>query len=193
MQELSDICVKRSGAELRSAWTGEPQRPHMIHNYSRAGESTVRLAMSSKERKSSPFWNLKHRCNQPRLYRSLCRRRKQVQLWQELPPHSHPARRRKTSCLGSTCGYGGGRRRKRSGPPGKVRTQIKRLVDHLPARRRGTSPHQIEITDLRRAPRGVPCLALEKTVERAFESIGGQEEHDRTRRELRRAVSDLER
>ncbi len=41
-------------------------------------------------------------------------------------------------------------------------------------------------------PRGVPCLALEKTVERAFESIGGQEEHDRTRRELRRAVSDLE-
>ena len=41
-------------------------------------------------------------------------------------------------------------------------------------------------------PRGVPCLALEKTVERAFESIGAQEEHDRTRRELRRAVSDLE-
>jgi HD-GYP domain-containing protein (c-di-GMP phosphodiesterase class II) len=41
-------------------------------------------------------------------------------------------------------------------------------------------------------PRGVPCLALGKAVERAFESICAQEEHDRTRRELRRAVSDLE-
>ena len=41
-------------------------------------------------------------------------------------------------------------------------------------------------------PRQVPCLVLEKTVEKAFENLRAQEEHDRTRRELRRAVSDLE-
>ena len=41
-------------------------------------------------------------------------------------------------------------------------------------------------------PREVPRLVLEKTVEKAFENLRAQEEHDRTRRELRRAVSDLE-
>src|SRR5271157_4619680 len=41
-------------------------------------------------------------------------------------------------------------------------------------------------------PREVPCLVLEKTVEKAFESLRAQEEHHRTRQELRRAVSDLE-
>jgi len=41
-------------------------------------------------------------------------------------------------------------------------------------------------------PRKVPCLVLEKTVEQAFENLRAQEEHHRTRRELRRAVSDLE-
>ncbi len=41
-------------------------------------------------------------------------------------------------------------------------------------------------------PRQVPCVTLAKTVEQAFESLRDQEEHHRTRRELRRAVSDLE-
>ncbi len=41
-------------------------------------------------------------------------------------------------------------------------------------------------------PREAPCLALATTIERAFESLRAQEEHHRTRRELRRAVSDLE-
>jgi len=41
-------------------------------------------------------------------------------------------------------------------------------------------------------PCQVPCLVLEKTVEQAFENLRAQEEHHRTRRELRRAVSDLE-
>lgn len=41
-------------------------------------------------------------------------------------------------------------------------------------------------------PRQVSSLALGKTVEKAFESLHAQEEHHRTRRELRRAVSDLE-
>jgi HD-GYP domain-containing protein (c-di-GMP phosphodiesterase class II) len=41
-------------------------------------------------------------------------------------------------------------------------------------------------------PREVPCLTLAKTVEKAFENLHAQEEHHRTRRELRRAVSDLE-
>ncbi len=41
-------------------------------------------------------------------------------------------------------------------------------------------------------PREVPCLVLAKTVEKAFENLRAQEEHHRTRRELRRAVSDLE-
>jgi HD-GYP domain-containing protein (c-di-GMP phosphodiesterase class II) len=41
-------------------------------------------------------------------------------------------------------------------------------------------------------PREVSCLALAKTVEKAFENLNAQEEHHRTRRELRRAVSDLE-
>ena len=41
-------------------------------------------------------------------------------------------------------------------------------------------------------PRGVPLLMLEKTVERAFESLHAQEERLRTHQELQRAVSDLE-
>ncbi len=41
-------------------------------------------------------------------------------------------------------------------------------------------------------PREVPDLVLAKTVEKAFENLRAQEEHLRTRRELRRAVSDLE-
>jgi HD-GYP domain-containing protein (c-di-GMP phosphodiesterase class II) len=41
-------------------------------------------------------------------------------------------------------------------------------------------------------PRDVPSLALAKAVEKAFENLRAQEEHLRTRRELRRAVSDLE-
>jgi HD-GYP domain-containing protein (c-di-GMP phosphodiesterase class II) len=41
-------------------------------------------------------------------------------------------------------------------------------------------------------PREVPCPVLAKTVEMAFENLRAQEEHHRTRRELRRAVSDLE-
>jgi HD-GYP domain-containing protein (c-di-GMP phosphodiesterase class II) len=41
-------------------------------------------------------------------------------------------------------------------------------------------------------PSDVPSMVLEKTVEQAFESIRAEEEHHRTRRELRRAVSDLE-
>jgi HD-GYP domain-containing protein (c-di-GMP phosphodiesterase class II) len=41
-------------------------------------------------------------------------------------------------------------------------------------------------------PREVPCLVLEQTVEKAFESLRAEEEHQRTRQELRRAVSDLE-
>jgi len=41
-------------------------------------------------------------------------------------------------------------------------------------------------------PREAPHLTLAKTVEKAFEEIHAQEEHHRTRRELRRAVSDLE-
>ncbi len=41
-------------------------------------------------------------------------------------------------------------------------------------------------------PRDVPSVVLAKTVEMAFESLRAQEEHDRTRRELRRAVADLE-
>ncbi|MGA2986059.1 MAG: HD domain-containing phosphohydrolase [Terriglobia bacterium] len=41
-------------------------------------------------------------------------------------------------------------------------------------------------------PRDVPCQVLEKTVEKAFESLRAQEEQHHTRQELRRAVSDLE-
>jgi HD-GYP domain-containing protein (c-di-GMP phosphodiesterase class II) len=41
-------------------------------------------------------------------------------------------------------------------------------------------------------PRDVSRLVLEKTIEQAFEHLRAQEEHHRTRRELRRAVSDLE-
>ena len=41
-------------------------------------------------------------------------------------------------------------------------------------------------------PREVPCLTLAKTIEKAFENLHAQEEHHRTRQELRRAVSDLE-
>ncbi|HMD86166.1 MAG TPA: HD domain-containing phosphohydrolase [Terriglobia bacterium] len=41
-------------------------------------------------------------------------------------------------------------------------------------------------------PREVPSLVLAKAVEKAFENVRAQEEHLRTRRELRRAVSDLE-
>ena len=41
-------------------------------------------------------------------------------------------------------------------------------------------------------PRDVSHLILEKTVERAFESLRAQEEHQRTRQDLRQAVSDLE-
>jgi HD-GYP domain-containing protein (c-di-GMP phosphodiesterase class II) len=41
-------------------------------------------------------------------------------------------------------------------------------------------------------PREVPSLILEKTVERAFEMLRAQEERLETRRELQRAVSDLE-
>ncbi len=41
-------------------------------------------------------------------------------------------------------------------------------------------------------PSQVSCVALAKTVEKAFETLHAQEEHHRTRRELRRAVSDLE-
>jgi HD-GYP domain-containing protein (c-di-GMP phosphodiesterase class II) len=41
-------------------------------------------------------------------------------------------------------------------------------------------------------PREAPCQVLAKTLEKAFESLRAQEEHHRTRRELRRAVSDLE-
>ncbi|MGD1105128.1 MAG: GAF domain-containing protein [Terriglobia bacterium] len=41
-------------------------------------------------------------------------------------------------------------------------------------------------------PREVPSLAFAITVEKAFENLRAQEEHHRTRRELRRAVSDLE-
>ena len=41
-------------------------------------------------------------------------------------------------------------------------------------------------------PREVPQQTLAKTVEKAFEEIRAQEEHHRTRRELKRAVSDLE-
>jgi len=40
-------------------------------------------------------------------------------------------------------------------------------------------------------PREVPSLVLAKTVEKAFENLRAQEEHLRTRRELRRAISDL--
>jgi HD-GYP domain-containing protein (c-di-GMP phosphodiesterase class II) len=40
-------------------------------------------------------------------------------------------------------------------------------------------------------PREVPSLILAKTVEKAFENVHAREEHLRTRRELRRAVSDL--
>ena len=41
-------------------------------------------------------------------------------------------------------------------------------------------------------PREVPHVTLAKTIEKAFEEIHAQEEHHRTRRELKRAVSDLE-
>jgi HD-GYP domain-containing protein (c-di-GMP phosphodiesterase class II) len=41
-------------------------------------------------------------------------------------------------------------------------------------------------------PRKVPSLVLEKTVERAFESLRAQDERRHTRQELQRAVSDLE-
>ena len=41
-------------------------------------------------------------------------------------------------------------------------------------------------------PRDATHLTLAKTIEKAFEEIHAQEEHHRTRRELRRAVSDLE-
>src|SRR5579862_1550094 len=41
-------------------------------------------------------------------------------------------------------------------------------------------------------PRNVTHLTLAKTVEKAFENLREQEAHHRTRRELRRAVSDLE-
>ena len=41
-------------------------------------------------------------------------------------------------------------------------------------------------------PRQVLCLALEKTVEQAFENLRAQEVRHRTRQELRRAVSDVE-
>src|ERR1019366_3451647 len=41
-------------------------------------------------------------------------------------------------------------------------------------------------------PRQVPSLVLEKTIERAFEYLRAQEERRHTRRELQRAVSDLE-
>ena len=41
-------------------------------------------------------------------------------------------------------------------------------------------------------PRDVARVVLEKTVEEAFENLRAQEEQDRTRRELRQAVSDLE-
>jgi HD-GYP domain-containing protein (c-di-GMP phosphodiesterase class II) len=41
-------------------------------------------------------------------------------------------------------------------------------------------------------PHNVSGLVLEKTIEQAFEHLRAQEEHHRTRRELRRAVSDLE-
>jgi HD-GYP domain-containing protein (c-di-GMP phosphodiesterase class II) len=41
-------------------------------------------------------------------------------------------------------------------------------------------------------PRQVPSLVVEKTIERAFEYLRAQEERRRTRRELHRAVSDLE-
>jgi HD-GYP domain-containing protein (c-di-GMP phosphodiesterase class II) len=41
-------------------------------------------------------------------------------------------------------------------------------------------------------PRQVPGLVLEKAVEKAFENLRAQEEQHRTRRELRRAASDLE-
>jgi HD-GYP domain-containing protein (c-di-GMP phosphodiesterase class II) len=41
-------------------------------------------------------------------------------------------------------------------------------------------------------PREVPCLVLQKTVERAFENLRAQEERLHTRHELQRAVSDLE-
>ena len=41
-------------------------------------------------------------------------------------------------------------------------------------------------------PREVPSLILEKMVERAFETLRAQEERLETRRELQRAVSDLE-
>lgn len=41
-------------------------------------------------------------------------------------------------------------------------------------------------------PHQVPGLVLEKTIERAFEYLRAQEERRRTRRELQRAVSDLE-
>ena len=41
-------------------------------------------------------------------------------------------------------------------------------------------------------PREAPHMTLAKTVEKAFAEIHAQEEHHRTRRELKRAVSDLE-
>ena len=40
-------------------------------------------------------------------------------------------------------------------------------------------------------PREAPLVTLAKTLEKAFESLRAQEDYDRTRRELRRAVSDV--
>ena len=41
-------------------------------------------------------------------------------------------------------------------------------------------------------PRGVSCRILERTIEKAFETLRAQDEHQRTRQELKQAISDLE-
>lgn len=61
------------------------------------------------------------------------------------------------------------------------------LLDHEP-----NPPDKLKARIFGMLPREVPCHVLGNMVEKAFENLRAKEEHRRTRRELRRAASDLD-
>ena len=116
-----------------------------------------------------------------------------MQPGQELPPHSHPSQRRINFLPGNCPRFSWWTlpksdlvRLEKSAP----KSDAWRIICLLDGE--AHPPAKLKSRIFAVLPRGVPCLVLEKTVEKAFENLRAQEEHHRTRRELRRAVSDLE-
>lgn len=57
---------------------------------------------------------------------------------------------------------------------------------------KASPPAALDLRIFALLPRSVEGLVLQRTIESAFESLRAQEEHDRTRQQLNRAVQDLE-